>query len=520
MSKNVCIDKALPETDVSFKTDHEALQRLFDRCEAMARDNIQQFLDRKVLVEGSYYPNVWLETQPMGGEMYAKRNMEVALNNQLIFMENQREDGRIPGMISVVEEKLHADFGWFQGYCFPGPALNLYFWMKKDRAYLQRLCEVLEGFDAYLWKYRDSDGDGCLETWCVYDTGEDHSTRLTGAPYMWEGETPPSGIGQVPYESMDVMGYSCYGREVLALIAEELGNGKAPYWHSKAEEVREKIRSYLWRPEKHACYDRDSNNEFMDVLVHNNLRVMYFGGFTQAMADEFIARHLLNPEEFWTPMPLPSIAANDPLFRNIASNDWSGQPESLTYQRAIQALENYGHYAEITLLGSIYLNVLAKHSFFPQQFDPFTAEPSKAKDGYGPAILSALEYVSRLYGVHISRDRVYWGGLRDGDFERSYTQQWDEDRFALESKDGVFTGTINGKEAFSGTNGVTVVTDLRGHVQEIIGIEAMPIDVGLTVEDQSYRFTIKPNEVFAIDGKEAFLKKQVAFDYPFTPRHA
>lgn len=32
---------------------------------------------------------IWLETQPMGGEMYAKRNMEAGLNNQLLFMENQ-----------------------------------------------------------------------------------------------------------------------------------------------------------------------------------------------------------------------------------------------------------------------------------------------------------------------------------------------------------------------------------------------------------------------------------------------
>ncbi|MFC3800283.1 hypothetical protein [Cohnella sp. GCM10012308] len=520
MSKSVDIGKAsLPATDVVFRTDHCALQQLFDRCEDMAKKNLQTFPGYRVLVEGSYYPNVWLETQPMGGEMYAKRNMEAALNNQLIFMENQREDGRMPGMISVLDGKLHADFAWFQGYCFPGPALNVYYWMKKDRAYLERLYDVLERFDAYLWKNRDSDGDGCLETWCVYDTGEDHSTRLAGAPYMWDGETPPSGIGQVPYESMDVMGYSCHGREVLSLIAWELGNGEAPHWRAKAEEVRTKIASYLWRPDKYACYDRDCNNEFMDVLVHNNLRVMYFGGFSQAMADEFIGRHLLNPAEFWTPMPLPSIAANDPLFRNIASNDWSGQPESLTYQRAIQALENYGHYAEITLLGNIYLSVLAKHSFFPQQFDPFTAEPSKAKDGYGPAILSALEYLSRLYGVHLCKDRVYWGGLRDADYERSYTQQWGEDRFVLESKNGMFTGSINGKQAFGASNGVTVVTGLRGQVLEIIGIEAAAVDVDMIIEGQSYRFTIKPNEVYAIDSGSAFSKRQVAFDYPFEVKN-
>jgi hypothetical protein len=86
---------------------------------------------------------------------------------------------------------------------------------------------------------------------------------------------------------------------------------------------------------------------------------MYFGSFDQAMADEFIEHHLLNPEEFWTPMPLPSIAANDPYFRDIPGNNWSGQPQGLTFQRSISALENYGHFAELTLIGKTLLEVVS-----------------------------------------------------------------------------------------------------------------------------------------------------------------
>ena len=59
----------------------------------------------------------------------------------------------------------------------------------------------------------------------------------------------------------------------------------------------------------------------------------------------------MNPQEFWTKMPLPSVAANDPLFRNVTTNNWSGQAEALTYQRAIRALENYGMYELIPQLG-------------------------------------------------------------------------------------------------------------------------------------------------------------------------
>lgn len=68
----------------------------------------------QVLVEGEGYRNVWLETQPMGGAMWAKRDVRLALNNQLIFMRNQRSDGRLPGMITSNGQQLTS---WFT---FPG----------------------------------------------------------------------------------------------------------------------------------------------------------------------------------------------------------------------------------------------------------------------------------------------------------------------------------------------------------------------------------------------------------------
>lgn len=74
------------------------------------------------------------------------------------------------------------------------------------------------------------------------------------------------------------------------------------------------------------------------ALVHNNLRCMYWGSFSQEMADRFVREHLLNPCGFWTPFPLPSVAADDPLFRNAPENNWSGQSEGLTYQRSLRTV--------------------------------------------------------------------------------------------------------------------------------------------------------------------------------------
>jgi hypothetical protein len=221
---------------------------------------------------------------------------------------------------------------------------------------------------------------------------------------------------------------------------------------------------------------------------------MYHGSFTQEMADRFVKEHLMNPEEFFTPMPLTSIAANDPAFKNGQYNDWSGQPQGLTYQRAIHALENYGYFSEITLLGEKLIATVAQKNTFSQQFDPFTGEFG-GKD-YGPTALSVLEYISRFYGVHLQFDEIYWGALGRDENEVSYTQHWDGDAFSTQTKGGFTTGTINGREIFKVSNGVRVVTDWKGKVSKIINIKDKPLKVEYLVGNRKGTVELQPNQVY------------------------
>ena len=86
-----------------------------------------------------------------------------------------------------------------RGLLFPGkPALDLYYLGGKDAEYLAQLAKTLEAFDAYLWRVRDSDGDGCLETWCKYDTGEDHAMRYADAPTRGRRKPRPKAAQRCP----------------------------------------------------------------------------------------------------------------------------------------------------------------------------------------------------------------------------------------------------------------------------------------------------------------------------------
>jgi hypothetical protein len=487
------------ETSVEFKSSDSFLLNLYDAADTMLKGNVRDFGGRQVLIEGGGYHSIWIETQPMGGEMYAKRNMEAAINNVSLFMEYQDEKGRYPYRVSVVDNKVEPAFLQFQGFCFPRHALNLYYWTKKKSpSWLERLAASLEAWDAYLWKYRDSDGDGCLEIWCPLDTGEDYSNRFAGAEeakWHWPGETPPQNDPVFPIESMDVMAYSHDARLTLAKIAGLLGNGREREWERKAALVRDKIRSYLWDENRGACYDRDRNNEFMPALQHNNLRVMYHQAFSQDMAERFVREHLLNRDEFFTPMPLPSIAVNNRVFRNISENNWSGQCEGLTYQRAIRALENYGFYAELTLFGTKLIDCVGKRNTFPQQFDPFTGEFSEAdkRTTYGPTALSVLEYISRFYGVHVEGDEIWWGCLGRGAQEISYTQHWDGGVFTIENRGKGAAGFVNGEEIFHVPLGVRVVSSWEGGVKRIINISGAPLEGDFIVNGNTRKARLLPN---------------------------
>ena len=462
----------ITESKVTFNTEDKQLQHLYDEAERKCLLNIKDFGGRKVIVEGGGYEKIWLETQPMGGEMYAKRNLEVGLHNQLMFMEYAREDGRIPGSIAMIEGKVTPQFNKFQGFCFPEPALNMYYLAEPGDDYLELLYTTLEGFDDYLWRVRDSDGDGCLETWCKYDTGEDHAERYFDAPNDWLNEYPPAGYKAVPIASVDVMSYSYSARHTLAEISMILKkDGLFDKWNRKAGEVSRKIREYLWSEERGTCFDRDREHNEMKVLYHNTLRAMYWGSISKDMADTFVKRHLLNPDEFWTKMPLPSVAVNDPLFRNVTTNNWSGQCEALTYQRAIRALENYGYDRLIHELGPCLFDALKEECQFVQQFDPFTGKISKVSlegemDSYGPAMLSVLEYVSRMYGVHREKDMLYWGCRAD--MESDYSQTFGEHTYAIENSKLGTRASIDGRMIFETKAFAKIVTDLKGNIIKVM----------------------------------------------------
>jgi hypothetical protein len=197
------------------------------------------------------------------------------------------------------------------------------------------------------------------------------------------------------------------------------------------------------------------------------------------MADRFVQEHLLNPREFWTHLPLPSVSVSDPAFRNAPENNWSGQCEGLTYQRAILALERYGYEPLVTRLGQLLFDAVIRGGYvFTQQFDPFTGEPSRVspvtkcplppdssepcQDAYGPTLLAVLEYMAHIWGVTLHRDQL-WFSLGSG-HTYTYEQEWNGHRYRIESDGSEGHIFVDGKEKMASPCGVRLITDREGRL--------------------------------------------------------
>ena len=214
---------------------------------------------------------------------------------------------------------------------------------------------------------------------------------------------------------------------------------------------------------------------------------MYWGSFTQEMANRFVNEHLTNPEEFMTRLPLPSVSVSDPMFRNAPENNWSGQCEGLTFQRALPALERYGYEKLAVRIGRIFLDTVIRGGYlFTQQYDPFTGEPSRVgmishapltensgepcQDGYGPTTLAVLEYIAALWGIDMWMGEIRFSLCR-ADAPYRYEMIWGRHDYEIISDGKRATIRINGEIRYEFPCGIRVITDPDGRLLRTRALE-------------------------------------------------
>jgi hypothetical protein len=351
--------------------------------------------DHPVLCEGGVYAGVWLECAPYEGLVYGKHAPEVARANHDVFFHHQREDGYLPFLVNA-ERTVASQIQMVVPIA--ATALETAD-LLGDEAFLAKAYEVGSRWDDWLVRHRNTRGTGLCEAFCTCDTGHDNSPRFKGLPDLCPNDDASicPDLPQLPYLAPDLSATVFGGRCALAQMADRLGKPReAEQWRDRAEHIRALILKHCYHADDECFYDVDAQGNF--VRIRGDVLTRVFGEHVvdQAMFDRIYDRHIKAPDAFWTPYPLPSIAANDPAFvKHLPRNSWGGASQALTALRTTRWFDHYGRPEDHRHLMTQWVKAILNAPQFMQQMNPWTGEFSTTKN-YSPCMLVFIEFVDRL----------------------------------------------------------------------------------------------------------------------------
>jgi hypothetical protein len=278
-----------------------------------------------------------------------------------------------------------------------------------------------------------------------------------------------------------------------------LGLGKtseADRWLGDAEAIRSAILNKLYLANDAAFYDLDAQSRFVRIRGDLISRVLGEHVVDQRLFENIYQRQIHNPDAFWAPYPLPSIALDDPAFvRPIPRNSWAGASQALTALRAPRWMEHYGKPADLAHLMQQWIAAILREGTFLQQMDPLEGVFTADLGDYSPAALVFMDFTWRLAGVRLVEDRLEWN-LRPPahSLRSSYRLRLSPTHSALlKYNSGYGELFLHGKFLCRTSNTIRLVTGLDGKIQRAVGIGRSKTNALLHTSGGDRAFSIEPN---------------------------
>lgn len=387
----------------------------------------------------------------------ARANLAAVLNNQ-------QPSGVLPCLMAGFEEWVDRSQLSIASYI----TWRIYL-LTGDRVMLAESYGVLRRYHDWWFSTRDGNGNGLFE-YGSSPTGHAHNAHTK------QGAMNESGMDNMPifddavfneqshtleFEEVGLNSLLALDTEMLALIAYELGlETDSEALDRQAASLVDRIQTELWDPSREIFAGRFWSGSFARQLSPTSFFPLVAGAATADQADALVSRHLLNEQEFWGPLPLPSTPFNDPI--SGENSYWRGRIWPPLNFFTWEGLRRYGRDDVASALASRSWEMFSaeweQHRHCHENFhirDPHLHESPDSDPFYSWGALIPL--MALLESADVSP----WDGLSlRGTPSTSAQISLPGRRFAAVVQDDVLRVTINGTDALEVSPPVRI-RDLR-----------------------------------------------------------
>jgi putative isomerase len=258
----------------------------------------------------------------------------------------------------------------------------------RDAEFAKEMFPKLMKYHRWWYSHRDHDHNGLCEYGSTdgtiqaarWESGWDNAVRFDSAKMVRNN----SHAWSMTQESVDLNCYLFMEKKCLAILARIAGNDSlASLLLAENVILAEKIRKMMWDEESGFFFDIDLfTKKPVEVLEPNGWLPLWAEIATKEQAEK-IRDHIMNPVEFNTFVPFPTVAANEPGF-NPEKGYWRGPVWLDQAYFAIHGLRKYGFTKELdSLTAKLLVNaegILDPQKPLRENYHPLTGKGLNAEN--------------------------------------------------------------------------------------------------------------------------------------------
>ncbi len=262
---------------------------------------------------------------------------KIAQGSLLNFINLQNDDGSFTGHIYPNGEQTsgfyHANWGH---------AILAVDQLHPDIHFLEQAYHGLARYVAYFDRERDQEDSGLYDVFDQYETGQEYMSRYLAVDnkadiYDWSNHIRLKGVDSTVY----IYVLKC----ALAKIADRLRKKEEGIiWQQGADKIKNAVLTLMWEPAVEMFFDV---NPITMQRTGVKAAICFYPYMTDIVDETHLPglkRHLLNPNEFWTPWPVPATSIDDPFFS--ADAEWKGKRHNCPWNGRVWPMTN-SHIAEL-----------------------------------------------------------------------------------------------------------------------------------------------------------------------------